>query len=163
MNTNQSFSPKASEILAALSANKKSGWSERARQRQTDRAWLRRSRRIALHVLNALEAKGMNQKQLAEAVGVTPQYISKVVSGKEGENLSLKTITKLEEALSICLIEVCDYSHTTLMSLPKTKTVGRATANSVSFHGQIVYNHSRAQSTTSVQGRSSFYPVIPQC
>ncbi len=113
---NRKTPPKASEVLATLSAGKESGWSARARQRQADSTWLRRSRRIALHVLTALEAKGIPQKQLAEAAGVTPQYISRLVSGKEGENLSLKTIAKLEAALDICLIDVRDYR-------PETATV----------------------------------------
>ena len=44
------------------------------------------------------------QPTLAEEMGVTPQYISKVVKGKE--NLTLETIAKIEEVLGIKLVEV---------------------------------------------------------
>jgi transcriptional regulator with XRE-family HTH domain len=43
----------------------------------------------------------MTQKDLAERMNVSPQYISKIVKG--AENLSLETITALEEALSVDL------------------------------------------------------------
>ena len=97
----------AGEILAALSEGKISGWSERARYRQANRAWIRRSQHIALHVLDALDAKGMNQQQLAEAIEVTPEYISKLVKG--GENLTLEIISKLEAVLQINILEVRDF------------------------------------------------------
>ncbi len=40
-------------------------------------------------------------------MGVTPQYINKVVKGRE--NLSLETISKIEKALEISLVEVPEY------------------------------------------------------
>lgn len=49
-----------------------------------------------------LDRKGLSQKELASKMGVTPQYINKIVKGKE--NLSLKSISKIEEALEITLI-----------------------------------------------------------
>ncbi|MEO6830641.1 MAG: helix-turn-helix transcriptional regulator [Chitinophagaceae bacterium] len=97
----------AGEILAELSEGEISGWSERACYRRANRAWIRRSRLIAIHVLNALDAKGMNQKQLAEAIEVTPEYISKLVKG--GENLTLEIISKLEAVLQINILEVRDF------------------------------------------------------
>ncbi len=47
---------------------------------------------------------GMTKKKLAEKMGVTPKYISKVVKGKE--NLTLETISKIEGVLGIRLVEV---------------------------------------------------------
>ena len=44
------------------------------------------------------------KKMLAEEMGVTPQYINKVVKGKE--NLTLETISKIEQVLGIILFEV---------------------------------------------------------
>jgi transcriptional regulator with XRE-family HTH domain len=44
----------------------------------------------------------MTQKALAENIGVSPQYINKVLNGQE--NLSLQTIAKLSDALNIELI-----------------------------------------------------------
>jgi plasmid maintenance system antidote protein VapI len=45
----------------------------------------------------------MNQRKLAELMGVTPQHISKIVKGQE--NLTLETIGKLSEALQIELVD----------------------------------------------------------
>jgi len=45
---------------------------------------------------------GVNHAQYD--MGVTPQYINKIVKGKE--NLTLETIAKIEKALGITLIEV---------------------------------------------------------
>ena len=50
-----------------------------------------------------LEELGMSQKQLAEKMNCSPQYISKVLRGRE--NLSLETLTKIENALEISLIK----------------------------------------------------------
>ena len=46
----------------------------------------------------------MTQKDLAEIMNVSPQFINKIVRGQE--NLSLETIGKLSRALGIKLIEV---------------------------------------------------------
>ena len=46
---------------------------------------------------------GMSQKQLAEKMNCSPQYISKVLRGRE--NLSLETLTKIENALEISIIK----------------------------------------------------------
>lgn len=50
----------------------------------------------------ALEAKGWNKGQLAEALDKTPSEVSKWLSGMH--NLTLKSIIKMEAALGIDLI-----------------------------------------------------------
>lgn len=47
----------------------------------------------------ASETLGVNQKELAQRMGCTPQYVSKILKGKE--NLSLETISKIEDALEM--------------------------------------------------------------
>ncbi|GAB6071749.1 hypothetical protein JCM14244_01260 [Venenivibrio stagnispumantis] len=42
--------------------------------------------------------KGLNKKQLAEKMGVSPAYITKIFSG---QNISLKTVSKILSALEI--------------------------------------------------------------
>ncbi|MBP7179672.1 MAG: helix-turn-helix transcriptional regulator [Dysgonomonadaceae bacterium] len=69
--------------------------------RNANREWLRRSNRIAAKVLMALKEQKMTQKDLAEKMSVTPQYINKIVKG--GENLTTETITKLENILGIAI------------------------------------------------------------
>ena len=72
--------------------------------RKAGQVWLRKSRQIALSVLYYLEQKGMNQKDLAEKMGVTPTYVGKLLKGKE--NLSLETISKIENAMGVDLVNV---------------------------------------------------------
>ncbi|MEX1212366.1 MAG: helix-turn-helix transcriptional regulator [Balneolaceae bacterium] len=79
-------------------------WSKKARSRRENKGWLRKSQRIAVRVLSILNERGMQQKELAEAMDVTPQQISKIVKGKQ--NLTLSTISKLEAILGVKLFVV---------------------------------------------------------
>jgi transcriptional regulator with XRE-family HTH domain len=80
-----------------------SKYLQNAKFRIENKKWLSYSSNIALRVLAALEeSEEMTQKTLAEKVGVSPQYINKVLKGQE--NLSLQTIAKLSEALNMELI-----------------------------------------------------------
>ena len=80
-----------------------SNYLQNAKFRIENKKWLSYSSNIALRVLAALEeSEQMTQKTLAEKVGVSPQYINKVLKGQE--NLSLQTIAKLSEALNMELI-----------------------------------------------------------
>ena len=49
-----------------------------------------------------MEELGLTQKALAERMGCSQQYVSRIVKGRE--NLSLETIVKLEEALEVDII-----------------------------------------------------------
>lgn len=77
-------------------------WIKQAKQRQKNRGWLKHSQKIAIKVLRTLREKNIRQKQLAEMLGVSPQQVNKIVKGKE--NLTLETISKIEEALNVSLI-----------------------------------------------------------
>jgi len=72
------------------------------KKRVSNRTMLRESRLIAMKVLKRLSEKGWSQKDLARVMGVTPQQINKITSGKE--NLTLSTQTKLQEALDIPIL-----------------------------------------------------------
>jgi ribosome-binding protein aMBF1 (putative translation factor) len=96
------------DILNMISSIQESDWQNEAKARQANLDWRKKSFRIAVRILRELrlqkESNGMTQKKLAELMGVTPQYINKVVKGQE--NLTLETIAKIEQALGITLIEV---------------------------------------------------------
>jgi len=79
-------------------------WLKKARSRRENRAWLRKSQRIAVRILSVLDEKGIQQKELAEAMDVSPQQVSKIVKGKQ--NLTLETISKLEAVIGVSLFEV---------------------------------------------------------
>ena len=91
-----------------LVSPEKSGWLEKAQWREDNQAWLDKSALIAMKVLRAISDQNTNQKKLAEKMKVSSQYINKIVKGSE--NLSLETISKLETALGIHLIEIVGFS-----------------------------------------------------
>lgn len=80
-----------------------SKWREEAEYRRANKTWLRYSQRIAMLMLDKMDEIGMNQKQLAEKMSCSQQYISKVLKGRE--NLSLETLSKIESVLNISIIK----------------------------------------------------------
>jgi ribosome-binding protein aMBF1 (putative translation factor) len=91
------------EKLSKLATNQPSSWKAKAKYRRDNREWLQKSAAIAIKVLDALKAQGLTQKDLAERMDVSPQHINKIVRGQE--NLTLETITHLEQTLSIKIID----------------------------------------------------------
>lgn len=91
-----------------IASKQVSNWLEDAKNRQANKQWTDRSFKIAVRILREIRAQkkvnGMTQRKLADDMGVSPQYINKVLKGKE--NLTLETIAKIEEVLSITIIEV---------------------------------------------------------
>jgi transcriptional regulator with XRE-family HTH domain len=69
------------------------------KQRIKNRAMLRESQQIAIKVLMKLDELAWSQKDLAREMGVSPQQITKIVSGKE--NLTIETQIKLQNILNI--------------------------------------------------------------
>ena len=87
------------EKFLALVSEKDSGTLERNRDRIRNRAMLRESQQIAMKVLMKLDELGWSQRDLAKKMAVTPQQITKIVSGKE--NLTIETQIKLQNILDI--------------------------------------------------------------
>ena len=80
-----------------------SKWREVFEYMDANETWLRYSQHIAMLMLDRMEELEMNQKQLAEKMNCSRQYISKVLKGRE--NLSLETLAKIENALGISIIK----------------------------------------------------------
>lgn len=76
--------------------------AEKNRKRIEKRAMLRASGDIAFKILEKLDELGWAQKQLAEALDVSPQYVSKMVKGNE--NFTLETLVKLQGILDIPIL-----------------------------------------------------------
>ncbi|MCR5394940.1 MAG: helix-turn-helix transcriptional regulator [Bacteroidales bacterium] len=93
---------KTLEFLEAHKSETSSNWREESEWRRDNWSWLRHSQRIAAMVLLRMKQLDLTQKVLAERMGCSQQYISKILKGKE--NMSLETLSKLESALEICLI-----------------------------------------------------------
>lgn len=87
------------EKFLGLVSKEDTGTLERNQQRIRNRAMLRESQQIALKVLMKLDDLGWSQKDLAKVMDVTPQQITKIVSGKE--NLTIETQIKLQNILDI--------------------------------------------------------------
>ena len=92
------------ERLNAHKSSSPSRWKEEAQFRVENKGWLRYSQKIAMRVLDEMETKGFTQKEFAEKVGCSQQYISRILKGRE--NLSLETISKIEAALEATIIEI---------------------------------------------------------
>ncbi len=97
------------DIFKTLVSEEKSGWLEKAEYRQENQDWLDISFSIAVKILSVLRTNRKkslfpkNQKELAEALDCTPQYVSKLLKGTE--KLNIETISKIQKALDIIIIE----------------------------------------------------------
>ena len=79
-----------------------SRWRERAEWRQENKSWLRHSQHIAMMMHDKMEALGMTQREVAERMGCSQQYVSRILKGHE--NLSIETMCKIEEALDLAIL-----------------------------------------------------------
>ena len=93
---------KTLDFIEAHQSETPSTWREEAEWRRDNWSWLRHSQRLAVKILLQMKQLGLTQNALAERMNCSQQYVSKILKGKE--NMSLETLTKLENALGICLI-----------------------------------------------------------
>lgn len=91
------------------SAVKDTHWLKEAKERQKNEHWLDLSFRIAVRILQYLRAQKMTQKELSDKLNCSPQYLSKVLKGNE--NLTLETITRIQNILGIPLIQIPDAAY----------------------------------------------------
>ncbi len=80
-----------------------SKWRDNAEWRIANKDWLRYSQHIAMMMLDKMEELGLTQKSVAERLGCSQQYVSRVLKGSE--NLSIETISKIESALNLSILE----------------------------------------------------------
>ena len=95
----------ASDAIKFLEAHESvnaSRFVEEAISRKENASWLRWSRHLAVVLIGYMQDNGMKRADLASKLGVSPQYVSKLLSGTE--NLS---IANIEDRLGIsCLVMV---------------------------------------------------------
>lgn len=105
-------------------------WIERAKYRKENKVWLDISFAIAVKVMSALKANKTahvfpkTQKELAEAMICSPQYVNKLLKGTE--NLQLETITKIEQILNIRLIEIFEFQTTIQIEIEQYKSFSKS-------------------------------------
>lgn len=95
---------KAVKFLEAHQSETPSRFVEEATWRRENASWLRWSRQLAVTLIGYMQDNGMKRADLASKLGVTPQYVSKLLSGTE--NLSFKSIANIEEKLGISCLAI---------------------------------------------------------
>lgn len=69
-----------------------------------NKSWLRYSQHIAIMMPDNMEELGLTQKSVAERMGYSQQHIFNILKGTE--NLSIETISKIEDALELEILEI---------------------------------------------------------
>ena len=82
-----------------------SNWRKEAEARRQAKSegWLQYSRKIAVKIALAMKKQNLTRADVAERMGCSPQYVSRLLKGEE--NLSLETISKLENALQESILQ----------------------------------------------------------
>lgn len=115
------------DYLKANEHKSENGFVSKAQYVKDNWSWLKYSYAIAIKVRRRMKELGITQKELAQKLECTQQHISVLLGGKA--NMTLETLSKLEQALSFDLIGnqlVIDYS------LPDQSIVGYLNDSSVS-------------------------------
>jgi transcriptional regulator with XRE-family HTH domain len=111
--------------LAAIAKPRSEESMEQARFRKENRDWLRISQEIALALHYFLRTEKMTQKALAEKMGMSPVYVSRLLKGSE--NLTLETISKIQRVIGQDLIAVAK-PYTTAAKIPQPLPLRMTTA-----------------------------------
>ena len=98
------MSSKAIQFLEANQNETPSRFVEEANWRKENAGWLRWSRQLATTLIGYMQDNGLKRADLADRLGVSPQYVSRLLSGTE--NLSFKSIANIEEKLGISCMEI---------------------------------------------------------
>ncbi len=94
---------KTLDFLEAHKSDHPSTFTEDAKWRQENEVWLRWSRRIALSIVDYMQENNLTRSDIANKLGVTPQYVSKILSGNT--NFSFKSVAEIESKLGISCME----------------------------------------------------------
>lgn len=90
---------KAVEFLEAHMSETPSRFAEKAHRRRENAGWVRWSRQMGTMLIDYMQCNGLKRVELAARLGVSPQYVSRLLSGTE--NLSFKTLANIEEKLGL--------------------------------------------------------------
>ena len=93
---------KTIDYLKAHAHEEPGAWKKQAQTELEEWDWKQYSFQIAIKARRAMAQKGITQKQLAEIMGCSQQYVSLILKGTL--NMTLETMSKLEKALSLDLI-----------------------------------------------------------
>jgi len=120
-------------------------WKDRADYKKKNRAWLRKSADVALKILDALDKMSITQVELANRLNVSRQHVSKIIKGQE--NLTLETITRIEEVLEVTLLAVPENEIRNSARRQRTENLKRLT-------------HQAQESRLDYETRDKIKPII---
>lgn len=90
---------KAIQFLEEHQSGERSTFVDDAKWRQENSSWLRQSQLVACTIMDYMESQHFLRNDVAEKLRVSPQYVSRILSGKM--NFTLKTISLIEERLGL--------------------------------------------------------------
>lgn len=99
----------ALDFLESHKSETPSRFQEQARKRRENASWLQWSRQVALALIDYMQSNKLKRADLATRLEVSPQYVSKLLSGRE--NLSFKSIANIDEKLGIRCFNTIVESH----------------------------------------------------
>lgn len=94
---------KTIDILEAHESVKPSTFTDDAAWRKENEVWLKWSRKIAMTIVDYMQENGLSRTDIAEKMGVSPQYVSRILSGNT--NFSFKSIAEIEKKLGISCMD----------------------------------------------------------
>ena len=93
---------KAIEYLNQHQSATPSKWRDNAQWRRDNERWLEYSRFITMKVMRTMDERSVTQSELAERMGCSQQYVSNLLKGSS--NMTLETISRIEDALNIDIL-----------------------------------------------------------
>lgn len=90
---------KTLDFLEAHKSEKPSNFTKDAKWRQENEVWLKWSRGVAMSIVDYMQENGLSRSDIAAKLGVSPQYVSRILSGNT--NFSFKSIAEIEGKLGI--------------------------------------------------------------
>lgn len=126
------------EKFLKLVTNETGNTAQKIKERREKRSQMRESASIAFKVLDKLKELKWSQKKLAEEMGVSPQYINKVLRGKE--NMTLSTQVKLQDLLDIPVLASYYEKKKELISAEITITIN-VVEKAIQPTPEIAFNH----------------------
>lgn len=90
---------KAIKFLEKHQSEALSRFTEEAAWRKENAGRLRWSRQLAITLIGHMQDNILKRADLAACLGMSPQYVSKLLSGTE--NLSFKSVANIEDKLGI--------------------------------------------------------------
>lgn len=133
------------ENFQKLVSNEQSGWLDKFLYYKANKSWLDKSAMVAVNILEALKTKGWSQKDLAQKMKVSAQQVNKILKGQQ--NLTFETISKLENALEISLMEIIDYKPLAEIKTSATQIKSASTTLKEEF---IIVNVNKDASSTKI-------------